>query len=318
MFKEILQIEPKVSSSDLAKMEGALSKRFGSVAKKFGKGLVASLTGGGVAGLALGFIDKLLNPLKETQEAIDKVLASSDDIATYAKEFSTTAGKLYKLKLYAGAAGLDQGTLFQLISKFQTAVAEARVDPNKPSAVRNFTGYKDTGEGFFAFIRAIQKLDQTKRPLVENEVFGERIKGKATDFFGSDFDRVQKKYGGYSAEQLTTRINKLGDLKDYQDEGRELLEERDLFTKASRINKGMIDSQLAREALEQKRVNDQIASYQSLANISNAAEEIKNVVQKGLLTVADLAVKLTNLTSNVQKITESRALKGFFKWVGGN
>ncbi len=52
MFKEILQIIPKVNAADLRAMESSLSGRFANVSKKFGKGMLAALTGGGIAGAA--------------------------------------------------------------------------------------------------------------------------------------------------------------------------------------------------------------------------------------------------------------------------
>src|SRR4051812_39877327 len=136
VFKEILQIIPRLSSSDLASMDATLSRRFSNIAKKFGKGLLATLTGGGIAGIGLGLIDKLLNPLKETQDAIDRTLKQGDDIVTYAKQFGTTSGKLYRLMQIAKSTGLDEGSFFMLLEKFQATVAEAAADPKKQTSVR--------------------------------------------------------------------------------------------------------------------------------------------------------------------------------------
>src|SRR5687767_8200002 len=107
MFSEILKIIPQLDSGDLAKLESSLSGRFTRIAKKFGKGLGSILTGGGIAGLALGLIDKLLNPLKDVQEAIDRSLKDSDDLVTNAKQFDTTAGKLAKLVALGKSTGLE-------------------------------------------------------------------------------------------------------------------------------------------------------------------------------------------------------------------
>ena len=210
-------------------MEKSLTTRFGRIAKKFGKGLVATLTGGGVAGLALGLIDKLLNPLKETQEAIDRVLAQGDDVVTNAKQFNTTAGKLFKLQQLAKSTGLDASQLDLLITKFQTAVAEAEADPNKQSAVRQFVGEKDTAEGFFKFIQSLQRLDKNAQVRAQQEVFGEKQILKMADFLNTDFAKQSALIGGRSAEEFTPGLEKLGELNDLKDALAVKRENEDLY-----------------------------------------------------------------------------------------
>lgn len=316
MFKEILYIIPKLSASALNEMDRALSSRFAKVAKKFGKGLASSLMGGGIAGAALGIIDKILNPLKETQEAIDRTLRSSDDAVTNAKQFNTTPGKLFRLQQIAKSTGLDEGSLDVLIQKFQASVAEAQADPKKVTSVRNFVDQKDTATGFFEFIQALQKMEKGQQILVQQEVFGEKQILRMADFLQTDFAAQSKLIGGPTSEQLNPRLQKLGDLNDLKDvlEARRTLS--DTMVKGKVINEGMIRAQDRAEKLTLERENKQIQSYQDLANISNAAEQITNLVKDGVLGLTGLVVKVTDLANNVKKLTESRAVKGIMKWMG--
>lgn len=316
MFKETLLIKPKLEPGDLNSMERSLSKRFGNVAKKFGKGLVGALTGGGIAGLALGLIDKLLNPLKETQDAIDRVLKQGDDIVTNAKQFGTTAGKLFRLQQIAKSTGLDENSLDILITKFQSAVAEAVADPNKQTAVRQFVGQKDTAEAFFEFIQSLQKLSKTQQVLVQQEVFGEKQILKMADFLQTDFAAQTKLVGGPSAEKLTPGLEKLANLNDLKDALEANRTLNDVLKKSSVINADMVRAQNDQAKLDLKRENDQIKSYQDLAAISNASNEILNLVKQGTLGLTSLVVKVTDLTNNVKKLTESRAVKGLLKFIG--
>lgn len=317
MFKETLLIKPKLDASDLNKMERTLSQRFGNIAKKFGKGLTSALAGGGLAGLALGLVDKLLNPLKETQEAIDRVLKQGDDIVTNAKQFGTTAGKLFRLQQIAKSTGLDEGSLDMLINKFQNAVAEAAIDPSKPSAVRNFVGDKDTAESFFQFIQSLQKLNKTQQLLVQQEVFGEKQTLKMADFLQTDFAAQSKLLGGPTAEQLTPRIQKLGDLNDMKDalEARRTL--NDMFKKGATITDAMVKSQDAQEKIRLERENKQIQSYNDLAAISSTSNMILNKVNEAILGIAAMVAKLEGLLQIGKKISDSRVLKGLFKLMGG-
>jgi hypothetical protein len=316
MFKEVLFLQPKLSPSDLNAMDRQLSSRFASISKKFGKGLVGVLAGGGIAGAALGIVDKLLNPLKETQDAIDRTLKHSDDLVTNAKQFGTTAGKLFKLQLLAKSTGLDEGSLDVLITKFQGAVAEAKADPNKETSVRNFVGKEDTAEAFFQFIQSLQKMTKSQQILVQNEVFGEKQILRMNDFLQTDFADQTKKLGGPTSAQLTPGLNKLNDLNDQKDLLTARREQEDVFKKAGIINEGMIKAQ--DEALKRadKLENDQIKSYQDLAAISAASNELLNLGKEALLGVTSLVVKVTDLAANVKALSSSRAVRGFMKFFG--
>lgn len=310
MFKEILKIIPRLEVSDLNKMERSLTQRFTKIAKKFGKGLGSALAGGGIAGLALGLIDKFLNPLKETQEAIDRVLKQGDDIVTNAKQFNTTAGKLFKLTQVAKSTGLDEAGIFELIKRFQTSVAEAVADPTKQTSVRKFVGIEDTAEAFFQFIQGLQRMDKNQQLLVQQEVFGERQILKMADFLQTDFNRQLAILQARPAEQYTPSLERLGALNDLTDalEARRTLE--DTIRKGNVINEGMVRSRDVQARLELERENQRIQSYKSLATISEASTRMLVVIEKGFLILSDLATKISGLSDIIKRISTSRLFKG--------
>lgn len=310
MFKEVLQIIPKLSPSDLNNMERSLGSRFGRIAKKFGKGLFAVLAGGGIAGLAVGLVDKILNPLKETQDAIDRVLKQGDDIVTNAKQFGTTAGKLFRLQQLAKSTGLDERSLFVLIEKFQASLAEAKADPTKPTAVRNFVDQKDTAEAFFEFIQAMQKMNKTQQVLVQQEIFGEKQILKMADFLQTDFGAQARLLGGPTSEKLTPALEKLGSLNDLKDalEARRNL--HDAMNKAATINGETVRLQDAAARRELDRENKQVASYKDLALISAAATTTSNVVKDLFLEVAKIPALLIEGNGMTKKVSESRWNRG--------
>lgn len=318
MFKEILKIIPTIDAKDLKKMSKSLGDRFGQIGKKFGKGLIGALAGGGLAGLGLGLIDKLLNPLKETQEAIDKMLSQSDDLVTNAKQFGTTAGRLAKLQAIGQSTGLDAESLNMLLAKFQTSVAEAAADPNKQTSVRQFVGEKDTAEAFFQFIQGLQKLDKNQQVLVQQEVFGEKQLLRMADFLQTDFKDLNKYFANISTDKLDASANKLGNLNDLKDTLGAVRNLNDMISKGGKINEGMVRSQDAREKLALDRENQQIQSYQSLATISEASMKITAIVEKGLLTLTDLLNRVTGLTEMVKRLAPSRIFKGLGSFFGGD
>lgn len=313
MFKEILKILPRLDTGDLNKMERDLSKRFKKVAKGFGKGLGASLLGGGLAGAALGIIDKLLNPLKEVQESIDRVLGEGDDLVTYAKQFDTTSGKLLKLQALAMANGLDKEALFMLMGKFQTAVAEAQADPTKQTSVRRFANVKDTGEGFFNYIQALQTLGKTDKGAqirAQQEVFGEKQILKMSDFLNADFKQLISSLKLMGSEYYTPRVNKLGQLNDLQDEKGASRYANDIFNKGGTINKGMIESRDRQLKIELERENQRIASYKSLAIMAETSGKLLKLLEEGYLEVAKIATSSSSINEFILKYSSSRAFRG--------
>lgn len=319
MFKEILQIVPKLAPGDLNNMERSLGRRFTRIAKRFGKGLASVLKGGGVLGLAVGLIDKIVNPLKETQEAIDKLLKRGDDVVTNAKQFGTTAGKLFRLQQIGKSAGLEDRDLDFLITKFQTAVAEAAVTPDTARArvVSNFVGSTDIVDAFTSFIGNLQNMTQEQRQFVQYQVFGERLILKMADFLQTDLAKQNLKLGGPTAAELNPALEKSARLNDQKDFLSAQLELNDTMNKSRAVNEEMVRLQHERNRLELERQNDQIKNYKALADISNSTTEILNLAKQAVLGITSMITRLTNLSENVKKLSESRVIKGFLKFTGG-
>ncbi len=315
MWKEILQIIPKITGSDLTNMEKSLSSRFARAAKTFGKGLAATLSGGGLVGAAVGLVDKLLNPLKETQDAIDKTLKMSDDVVTNAKAFNSTAGRLFRLQALGKATGIDEGSLSLLIQKFQASVAEAKADPTKQTSVRNFVGQTDTVQGFFEFIQGLQKLSKDQQILVQQEVFGEKQILKMADFLQADFGSLSKKLGGPDAAALDPKLQKLGDLNDLKDLLSARRDLQDTFKKGSLITEGMVRSQdeQAKKDLEKENLN--IQGYQNLANIAVAVSEVTNTLKTLAITITGAVTKFYDIAGVFKKLSESRAFRGILGFI---
>lgn len=321
MFSEILKIIPKMDEKDLKGMQGALQGRFTKLAKGFGKGLKGALMGGGIAGIAVGLIDKLLNPLKEVQEAIDRTLNSSDDLATNAAQFNTSAGKLFKLVSLAKATGLDQDSLFTLLTKFQTAVAEARANPGDPanSAVANYTSQDDTAQAFFGFITQLQKMDKNTQVLVQKQVFGEKQILKMADFLQQDFTALARQVGidKVTAARLSGSINKLGGLADYKG----ILEARrgvgDIQAKAQVINGDMIRNMDKSAQIELDRENQKIKSYNDLAALSQTTASILFKVEEGVAMVGKFVAWVMPTMNNGIRLFEMMLKAPIFRGVKG-
>jgi hypothetical protein len=313
MFSEILKIIPRLSTPDLNKMDRTLSQRFGKIASKFGKGLTKAIAGGGLAGLALGLVERLLNPLKEVQATIDKIMGEGDDLVTNAEMYGTDPGKLKRLTLLGNATGLEDGEMFELLNKFQSAVAEAVADPKKESSVRNFVDIPDTVDAFYEWMQAVQKLpDMNARILAQNNVFGERKRGKAADFMQTDQELLQFKLRGLpSSYELGKAANRTGAANDYAAELGAVRGGQNFVKTSKLINSQMVEARDAQLRLEEERERTRIAKYDELMVVANmSAAALSRIEAEALRGLAVIVPKIKSIADIVERIPGSRFFRG--------
>jgi hypothetical protein len=311
MFSEILKIIPRLSGSDVENMERNLTARFGKIAKKFGSGLKASLIGGGIAGIALGVIDKLLNPLKEVQDKIDKIMHEGDDLVTYAKQFGTTPGKLKKLELIGQSTGLDQDSLFMLMNKFQNKIAETLADPKAPSSVKNFTNIPDTADAFFQFVQALRSMDKNSQLLVQQDVFGEKQTLKMSDFLNTDMAKQLELLRLLPTAAYDSAANKAGAFNDTSDIMSARRGGEDFVKTSNLLNSSMLSERDRQLRNEDERDRTRVASYHSLMEISETSAKMLNLLEKeGLTLLRQIAPHIKSIGDIAAKIPFSRLLRG--------
>lgn len=321
MFSAILKILPRLDAKDLDKMQKALQSRFTKIAKGFGKGLMNVITGGGIVGLGLMLTNKLLNPLKETQEAIDRLLASSSDTKSLAEHFGTTTGNLVKLHSLGAATGLDTDSLNTLIQKYQTAVAEAKADPKKDTAVRNFTGYQDTVTGFFDFIQGLQKMSKDDQILVQKQVFGDKAILKLADFLQQDFGKLLTRIGGPTTGQLGAATDKMAFIKGASDilEARRNLQ--DIMNKSNKMNLEMAFTKDESERIRLGRENRRIGQYQMLSGVQNSVDKLTALLEdkfyKEIKDWTKIGSMFMELLEKQAKLNNLKGVKGITNWILG-
>lgn len=309
MLREFFRLTPRIENVDLNRMERSLNRRFARVARRFGRGMMTALRGGGAVGMAIGALNRILNPLQATQEAIDKLLNQGNDLVTNAQQFNTTAGKLFKLQTFAQATGLEDTQLFDMMRRFQRAVAEAEARPNQASSVRAFVGSNDMAEAFFEFVQSLNKLDRNQQVLVQREVFGERATLRMADFLRADFEKLGQRLGLRGSEQYTGRFERASGLAELDRELRARREAESAFSQAGELSEAVIRQRDIEARKQEDQNRKRIQSYEDLNTIQ---ERMNTVIRQmeNLLTMAGRAIsRLDDLTN---KITDSRIIRGIF------
>jgi len=307
MFSEVVKLTPQLDKTSLTTMFKTLNTRFAEVAKKFGAGMKGAMRLGPLAAIGGVFLAKLLNPLQKAEEIIDRIINKGDDAVTNAEEFGADPGKLLRLEALGAAKGLDAATLRQLLGKFQGALSkeqESAKDPNaKPGILREFVSIKDTSEAFFSFVQSMQKLEKSRQVVVQSEVFGEKVRGKGSEFFNAtDFNAILKLLP--SAESLTAAAKRTGELSDKKDLDAAVRMLEDFERKSKLVDSGMIADIDKSERLKMQGEDETLKRYDSLKSTSIAVQELTHkfdsfatdIMQK---TAPMLVTAIENLTGIV-------------------
>lgn len=318
-----LKIKPELDGKSLTNLENNLNRRFSRVAKRFGKGLSSSLKKFALGGGAFAVLNKLLNPLKEVSDAITKTLETVGATVSQSEAFGTTAGRLMKLQTFARAKGLSDEELYSLLGRYQSAIVKARQDPNEPSAVRNFTGYDDMAEGFFAFIQSMRKnLNRTQQIEVQEKVFGSKQTLKAGEFLNTDFEEFSKLFKRIDPARITKRFESTNKLSDEANVRGAIRETLDTETKAGLITRKTIIDMDRQKQREDQMLNEQIKSFENLQKLQETADQMKSIMDKAMVMVGELIGVLTpfikTATGFINSALTSNWFKGIFKFVKGN
>ncbi len=303
MWSEIVKFIPQLSSGDLGKMEQSLNSRFMKVAKKFGTGIKNILLGGGTVGVVLALIDKILSPLKEAQEALDRTLNHASDVTTLANQFGTTEGNIIKLQATGKQLGLDPESLNILLEKFQAKVAEAQHDPEAPSSVRQFIGQKDTVSAFAEFIQNLQKMSKNDQILVQENVFGEKQILKMAQFL-QGFDKSKLAEGPKAADltAATQKVNSLDEMDKQITKAREL---QDVIDKANSITKDFVVASNTSKQIALDKENARLKNFEKLASLDDMVSKMGGQLE----TIASGIGTLTKIFSNPGGAFAKSALK---------
>lgn len=327
MFSEIIKMIPTVDRAQLGSMFQSLNGRFADVAKKFGAGLKNVFKFGGVFALLGGLIAKLMNPLEKAEEVIDRILKKGDDAMTNAEEFGSDAGKLLRLEALAQTKGVDADTLRQMLGKFQSALAKeqeaaaapARIaeqmkteqDPQQLKVLevqlvaakaaaaqggrlQEFVGETDMADAFFKFIQSLQRLDKSQQTVIQSEIFGEKVRGKAAEFLNAkDFAEILKQLP--STEVLREAAAKSGSVADLKDLLQAKRESEDFVKKSGLVNESQVQAIDQSERVKLRGEDETLKRFDSLKSSSIAIQELTHKFD-GFVTdfITNVAPSLVN------------------------
>lgn len=251
---------------------------------------------------ALSKEQEIVRAPKEIQKRLDlatdpaKVKALEQSIAQ-----ETDPEKQKTLRSQLQQAKQDTGP--QQIEALQIQLKAAKEEVTKGGALREFVGETDMAEAFFKFIQSMQGLEKSRQVVVQGEIFGEKVRGKASEFFNAkpeELASILKELP--TAEALAAAAARAGDLADAKDRTVAVNDSRDFVTKAGLVNEGQINSIEQRRLAEQQQENRDLQTFTTLKNTANAIDELTKKFENLL---KDLAVNvLPELVKGVRALSE--------------
>ena len=321
MWTEIVKFQPKLDPKSAADLENNLNKRFGRVGNKFGKLLKKVLTGSFIAA-GLGIADRLLNPIEAAETKMKALIDSSRDATDLADKFNTTPGQIKKLQDVGTSLGIKPEAMNEMLSKYASAIDATRKDilqngaatTEQSLALKNFAGDKDLAESFFKFMRGLRQVaapgpltkdEQAQRNLmapgttgkdvqheIEKSIFGDEIPSRLVNTdLGS---RVQQIYGP-SAGQISDSVDKFNRLGNQVGLTQARAESKDFVHAANVISPDIVQLMAQREAREQTTLTDRIEAYKNMKAAVEGIDNIKNGLDKLLLSVSELVGSIANI-----------------------
>lgn len=327
MFSEVVKLIPQLDKGALSSFFSGLNKRFADCAKKFGQGMKSALKLSPFAAIGAAIVAKLLNPLQKAEEILDRVLHQGGDAKARADELGSDPGKLLRLEAVAQSRGVDQSTLHTLLTKFEGALSKERElvrapqelqkkldtlpedDPQRkvleaqlkqaqlaaatPGTLRNFIGEKDTADAFFKFIQNLQGVEESRRVAVQSEVFGERIRGRASRLFNAtpeEFAALLSKLP--STEVLNKATENTATLEEYKNTLSARRELGQYVTLSDKVNVGQVNALDVLKGIENKgevvtldRFDQTKATTIAVQELTEKIEEIGNDLLKNAMPV---------------------------------
>ena len=307
MVSEVLKVFTTLDASSMSSMQKNLSGRFTKIAKGFGNALkVAS-----VAALGAAVLDKLINPLNEVKAAIDRTLGKADDVVTNARQFNTTTENLLKIRALGSVRGLSGENVDLLLTKFQTAVANAKANPADPSnkAVLNYVNEKDTALAFYNFITQLQKLDKNQQLLVQENVFGEKQVLKMAEFLqDTEFKESAESLKNVDFSKAAVASEQLARLNDKNEANKTVRDLTDLSGKAKVIKGNTIEnlnhSELKKLQNENARIAASGAGFTAEEKLDAIQVQLEKLLNQIITNVPELMNGLTSIITLLKKAVD--------------
>ncbi len=161
-----------------------------------------------------------------------------------------------------------------------------------------------------SLLTPIRRSGQESRQFFEKEVLGAAAFGGIKRLVDADFAKQTARIHEPSTQVLNRAVKQTGDAAKTNNELQTQGDTRDFLKNSSLLNDQMIRDMQAANVVEQKRLSDELASYENLRRGADAVEDIKQGIHNLLNNVTDALGMLKQITTFIPKVTTTRFWNG--------
>lgn len=315
--KYIVQVQPKISTSDGQKMENDLNKRFKRVSDKFGGALktVGSKLKGVLAGVTAGVVGAIAaNPYDEVSKNIDEATGKAGELMDKAIQYNTSAGKMFMAQQLLASKGVKD--FDTILDRFAIKLEQARA--GEDVTLREFTDETDIIDAFFKAIQSMKGLSGGEQSKMLQEIFGGRQGLQLAPVINEDLKgRSQMLFGEQTSKDFEGLIKGLDDVADWRDITKAWLEQEKLQMNAQRITKETAGIQRGVEFQRAKRQAEQMPMLESFAKTAEATDKMKeslDMLEESV--IGTIAPKMEEMAGTNKWIAENMKKHGAWKGLG--
>ena len=289
MSSYILKVRPMLDPGAASKIETTLTRRFATVARKFGRGLQTAtrfaLTGGAIGASFALLSNAILNPLREADQKINDILAKADNIGTRARQFGANEADYFALETVAASKGVEAGDLINILTRMQTMVGDAKL--GQKNALLNYRNETNIVKVFLDVVKELNKLNNNEKAKMQAEIFGQKAVGKLAEFTDKKFNieaasRSLMRSAGATRRTVENRTEQLGNLEDYQSRLRQITATQDYLSSGRSITKAAVEAQSTAEKNQNQRISNYVEMYDYLAKLNNAMQKVQLKIAEAL------------------------------------
>lgn len=306
----IINVSPKLNSSDAQRMETDLNKRFKRVADKFGGALktVGSKLKGVLAGATAGVVAAIVtNPYDELSSKLDETTGKAAELMDKAVQYNVSAGKLFMAQQLLESKGVKD--FDTILDRFAVKLEQART--GESATLKEFTNEKDIVDALFIALQSIGQLSGEEQAKMLQEIFGGRQGFALAPVASEDLKaRSELVFGSQRPEDFDEIIRKLDEVADYRDITRAWLAQEQLQMNAGAITKNAVNAQRSVEFQRAVRQSQQFAEMETYAKVANemsrvaeSTDELKNTV---LEVVAPVISEINDTTKELKENIKKR------------
>ena len=259
-------------------------------------------------GFIAGAVAKLVNPLEEINQTLNNTLENFDQIGRLGDQLGIKdVVGLGALMTALQSKGIDRTQAEKILNELQTEIGKSR----SGDETAKFSGISADENALTLFAKVMNKIstmqDVSQAKSLASSVFGEKEASRLFDALRSQ-EEFSATYQEAYKKLSENDIRKLQELQGKKDQLQALQDLDIMIERAKKINDETVQLQLQSMRKSENLKTSQLGQFESATKTNEILDETKDVVQKGVNYLGDLASSAIDFFRGEKKDKTSKGL----------